>query len=246
MAIAVYRRFILGVPRLSTGPMDVYALVILALIMLSGVLLEGVKMTSYSAYDRLEGVKMTSYSAYDRMVQEYADTDDPAELKALEAYWVHTFGIVSPKPMDSVDSDLLEQGRELHEMSCMACHDAPGWAFSGYVVAKAVRPMALFLDGWSRFSGYPLVHPLPVVFFRPCIPAVQQDVPYYRHALFTFGQRGNGRRAVPSSQRAHTSGHGWNWMHVPGAVLAASGARQFPWRKRRKTAIFSRPKKWRL
>ncbi|MBW1949961.1 MAG: 4Fe-4S dicluster domain-containing protein [Deltaproteobacteria bacterium] len=137
VAIAVYRRFILGVPRLSTGPMDVYALVILALIMLSGVL--------------LEGVKMTSYSAYDRMVQEYADTDDPAELKALEAYWVHTFGIVSPKPMDSVDSDLLEQGRELHEMSCMACHDAPGWAFSGYLVAKAVRPMALFLDG----AGFP-------------------------------------------------------------------------------------------
>jgi heterodisulfide reductase subunit C/nitrate reductase gamma subunit len=50
VALAVYRRFILKVPRLKTGPMDSYALIILAVIMLSGIAMELTKLTSYEYY----------------------------------------------------------------------------------------------------------------------------------------------------------------------------------------------------
>jgi len=43
VGIAVYRRFILKVPRLKTKAMDHYAIIILAVIMISGIMLEGVK-----------------------------------------------------------------------------------------------------------------------------------------------------------------------------------------------------------
>ncbi len=47
IGIAVYRRFILKVPRLRTSAMDHYAIIILVVIMISGVLLLGAKITSY-------------------------------------------------------------------------------------------------------------------------------------------------------------------------------------------------------
>ena len=47
VAIAVYRRFILKVPRLKTAGPDYYALVILAIIIISGLAMELTKLTSY-------------------------------------------------------------------------------------------------------------------------------------------------------------------------------------------------------
>ena len=132
VAIAIYRRRILKVPRLRTNAMDVYAIWIVAVIMITGFL--------------LEGAKIVSHNEYQRMVEEYADTDDPAELKALEAYWVKNFGLVSPKVAGPFDEELLTQGQELHEMSCQSCHAAPAWAFIGFNLSKGMRPMAAFLD----------------------------------------------------------------------------------------------------
>jgi len=132
IAIAIYRRRVLKVPRLRTNAMDVYAIWIVAIIMISGFL--------------LEGAKIISHNEYQRMVEEYADTDDPEELKALEAYWVKNFGLVSPKVAGPFDEDLLTQGQDLHEMSCQACHAAPAWAFIGFNLSKGMRPMAAFLD----------------------------------------------------------------------------------------------------
>ncbi|MCG6982837.1 MAG: nitrate reductase, partial [Deltaproteobacteria bacterium] len=77
IGIALYRRFILKVPRLRTGGQDHYVIIILAVIMISGVL--------------LEGVKITSYSKYVEMVDEYTMSADEQELRALEAYWVKDF-----------------------------------------------------------------------------------------------------------------------------------------------------------
>jgi nitrate reductase gamma subunit len=45
VVIAVYRRFVLKVPRLRTSPMDLYAIIILGVIILSGFLLEASKIT---------------------------------------------------------------------------------------------------------------------------------------------------------------------------------------------------------
>ncbi|NNG06941.1 MAG: nitrate reductase, partial [Desulfobacteraceae bacterium] len=132
IAIAVYRRHILKVPRLSTNFMDRYALIILAVIMISGFL--------------LEGSKIVSHARYQEMVEDYADDDSEQWLKALEAYWVKKFGVVSPVVKGPFDAETLELGKEAHETSCAACHSRPQWAFLGYGTAKIITPAALALD----------------------------------------------------------------------------------------------------
>ncbi|MDY6842582.1 MAG: 4Fe-4S dicluster domain-containing protein [Thermodesulfobacteriota bacterium] len=133
LAIAVYRRFVLKVPRLFTSTRDHYAIIIIALIILSGII--------------LEGTKIVSYTAYQQMVEEYSGLDDEQELKALETYWVEKFGVVSPNVKEPFESKVLQQGKELHEASCVMCHSQPQWAFMGYGVALIVKPIALTLDG---------------------------------------------------------------------------------------------------
>ncbi|MFH1994039.1 MAG: 4Fe-4S dicluster domain-containing protein [Pseudomonadota bacterium] len=132
VAIAVYRRFILKVPRLETNAMDYYAIIILAVIMISGVL--------------LEGAKITSYTEFQIMMEDYAGLDDEAAIEALESYWAEYFGVVSPNVKAPFDEDVLSQGQEIHEESCMDCHSRPQWAFAGYAVAKISKPIALALD----------------------------------------------------------------------------------------------------
>ena len=132
IAIALYRRFILKVSRLRTGGQDHYAIIILAVIMISGVL--------------LEGTKITSYSSYQSMVEEYTIQPDEEELQALEAYWVQEFAVVSPNVKGPFDADILEEGREAHEMTCVECHSRPHSAFLGYATAKIITPIALGLD----------------------------------------------------------------------------------------------------
>jgi heterodisulfide reductase subunit C len=132
IAIAVYRRHILKIPRLSTNFMDRYALVILAVIMISGFL--------------LEGSKIVFHTRYQEMVEDYADDDSEQWLKALESYWVKKFGVVSPVVKGPFDAETLELGKEAHETSCAACHSRPQWAFLGYGTAKIITPVALALD----------------------------------------------------------------------------------------------------
>ena len=132
IAIALYRRFIMKVPRLCTGGQDYYALIILAVIMISGVL--------------LEATKITSYSKYQEMVEEYTVAADEEELRALETYWVKEFGVVSPTVKAPFDQELLKSGKEAHEMTCAQCHSKPQWAFLGYPTAKIISPIALGLD----------------------------------------------------------------------------------------------------
>jgi heterodisulfide reductase subunit C/nitrate reductase gamma subunit len=132
VGIAVYRRFILKMPRLRTSPMDLYAIIILAVIMLSGFL--------------LEGTKITSYSKYQEMVEEYTVAADEEELRSLEAYWVAKFGVVSPEVKGPFDAETLAAGKEAHEMSCLQCHSRPQWGFGGYAVAKVTKPVAPLLD----------------------------------------------------------------------------------------------------
>ncbi len=131
--MAIYRRFILKAPRLKTNPMDIYVIILLAIIMISGIL--------------LEGIKIGSYSIYKDMVTEYAGIEEEEEeFKALTAFWVKEFGTVSPDIRAPFETELIEEGREMHEMSCAACHSTPQWAFTGYPVARAVKGIALTLD----------------------------------------------------------------------------------------------------
>ena len=131
IAIAIYRRFIAKVPRFMTRTMDVYAIVLVAVIICSGIM--------------LLGTKIASYKVYERMVAEYSVLD-PQESRALEAYWVQEFGVVSPTARGPFDAETLAQGRELNSMSCAECHARPQWAFTGYGVARIISPFALWLD----------------------------------------------------------------------------------------------------
>jgi len=156
IGIAIYRRFILKVLHLKTNAMDHYAIIILAIIMLSGIF--------------LEGTKITSYSKYQEMVEDYADMDDEEELRALESFWVEEFDVVSPNVAGPFDEEILDQGRDLHDMSCAACHSSPGWAFTGYVVAKITKPFALALDRAEAHTFLWYVHFLACFFGLAYLP----------------------------------------------------------------------------
>ena len=132
LAIAAYRRLTIKSLRLITKTADLYAIIILVIIMISGFL--------------LEGVKIVSSSVFDQMVEDYADPDETEETRLLKLYWAKEFGVVFPELSDSLDSDEIEQGREVHEASCMDCHTRPHWAFVSYPIAKAITPIARSID----------------------------------------------------------------------------------------------------
>jgi heterodisulfide reductase subunit C/nitrate reductase gamma subunit len=132
VALAVYRRVFMKVPRLRTHAMDKYAIALVGVIILSGMF--------------LEAVKITSHSAFQAMVEEYSDSTDEEAVKPLESYWVRNFGLVSPDEKGPFDADTLAQGEDLHETSCAACHASPQWAFTGYPIARAISPIATGLD----------------------------------------------------------------------------------------------------
>jgi heterodisulfide reductase subunit C/nitrate reductase gamma subunit len=131
-AIAIYRRFIAKLPRLTSKPMDTYIIVMVVVIIISGFF--------------LEGTKITSHTVYNRMVKEYADLENSQESKALEAYCAKEYGVVLSERKDPYETRLLEQGRKLYEMNCAECHANPRWAFVGYGVAAGIRPFARGID----------------------------------------------------------------------------------------------------
>jgi heterodisulfide reductase subunit C/nitrate reductase gamma subunit len=143
IAIAIYRRFIAKVPRLMTGRMDLYAIVLVVVIICSGIV--------------LLGTKMASYTVYEQMVAEYT-VFDPEESQALEAYWVQEFGVVSPTVQGPFDAETLAQGRELHSMSCAECHVQSQWAFTGYGVARIISPFAVWLDSLNAHGLLWYIH----------------------------------------------------------------------------------------
>lgn len=132
LVLAVVRRAVLMRGQIKTTGMDVYAIVILAVIIGSGFL--------------LEGLKITSYSEYQIMVEDYGDSSDEAEAKALEAYWVEDFGLVSPNIREAASAETLALGKEAHEASCMECHSRPRSAFVSYPLSRLLKPFAISFD----------------------------------------------------------------------------------------------------
>lgn len=156
LAIAVYRRFVLRVPRLHSNPMDYYVISILAIIMISGIL--------------LEGVKIASYTEFQNMVEDYAEADDEEETTALENLWVKEFGLVSPNVKEPFDQEIILQGQEVHEMNCAECHSSPKWAFTGYTTAKIYGPFALALDRLGSVNFLWYIHILSCFFGLAYLP----------------------------------------------------------------------------
>ena len=80
------------------------------------------------------------------MVDEYLVQPDEDQVRALSSYWVQDFGLVSPGLDGPFDAKVLEQGRSIHEMSCMQCHSRPQWAPASYAVSRLMTPLAEGLD----------------------------------------------------------------------------------------------------
>lgn len=177
LMIAIYRRFILKVPRLKTGPMDYYAIIILTVIMISGIL--------------LEGIKITSYTEFRNMVENYSGLDDDGEILALEKLWVKDFGLVSPNVKGPIDPAIIPLSKELHNMNCAECHSSTEWAIMGYPAAGILKPIALKLDRLGGVNAF-LVYSFPCILYRPCLFAFQQDVPFHRQSCKPACERCNG------------------------------------------------------
>jgi heterodisulfide reductase subunit C len=135
--------------------MDLYALVILVVIMGSGIL--------------LEGAKMVSHSVFQEMADEYGGSD-PDELKALEAYWVKDFGLVSPDAGRPFEPAVLEQGKAANELYCVQCHSTNRSAFAGYGASLAMRHLALELDRSGARTVLYYFHFLACLIGLACLP----------------------------------------------------------------------------
>ena len=142
LLIAVYRRFILKVPRLATSAMDIYLIAVVGIIILTGIF--------------LEGIKITSYTRYREMVTDYSAAENAAESKALESYWVKNFHVISPDKKLIFDAATMKLGKNVHERTCSPCHSNPRWAFSGFIIAGMIKPVARDMDaaGMPNFLYY--------------------------------------------------------------------------------------------
>src|SRR5208283_4518616 len=157
VALAVYRRFIRKASRPATSPMDVYTIVIFAAILVSGIV--------------LEGAKIMSHSVFQDMVDEYAGPQEQSSLKALEAYWVRNFGLVSPEATSvPFGSAILAEGKTIHEINCKQCHSQPQWAFMGYGASRVMTPTAAYLDRTNVLATLYYLHFLICLFGLAYLP----------------------------------------------------------------------------
>ncbi|MBW2220341.1 MAG: 4Fe-4S dicluster domain-containing protein, partial [Deltaproteobacteria bacterium] len=132
LSIAVYRRITLKGLRLTTNTVDIYAIVILTVIMISGFL--------------LESMQIISAPIFDEMVMDYADLEDPEEIKPLKIYWAEEYGVCFPDVPDSPSPELFEEGEQLHDESCVDCHSRPDWAFISYPLSRGIKPLAWIIN----------------------------------------------------------------------------------------------------
>jgi nitrate reductase gamma subunit len=132
LVLAILRRFVFERRRIKSGVDDVFAVVLLVLIMLSGFW--------------LEATKITSYDAYQRMADEYSSAMDETEVRALEAYWVKYYGMVSPNDLSDVTPEMLETAAEINQDDCVYCHTRPSSAFFSWILANATKQDALAKD----------------------------------------------------------------------------------------------------
>jgi heterodisulfide reductase subunit C/nitrate reductase gamma subunit len=145
LLLQIYNRFLHRDPaNPPTSAMDVYTILIFVLIMVSGIF--------------LESVKITSVSAFRDMTEEYAAGEEEATLKALEAYWVQNYGVVSPELAGPFSPEMLAAGKTAHNVNCAQCHAPAQWAFMDYGVAKVIAPVAPLFDGAATRAWLYWIH----------------------------------------------------------------------------------------
>ncbi len=131
LAIAIVRRHKIGSLKRFNSLADRLTIVLLAAILFSGI--------------ALEASQIISPSIFDEMVVDYWGSEDEEEITQLKTYWADRFDVVFETPPETGRS-LWEEGRQLHEDYCAACHSRPRSAFMAYPLAKAIKPMAAWFD----------------------------------------------------------------------------------------------------
>ncbi len=145
LAIQIYNRFIRRDPaNPPSTAMDLYTILIFAIVIVSGIF--------------LESVKITSVSAFRDMTEEYAAGEEDASLKALEAYWVENYGVVSPGLSGPFSPQMLAAGKAAHNASCAQCHAPAQWAFMDYGVSRLIAPVASWFDGAAARAWLYWIH----------------------------------------------------------------------------------------
>jgi len=130
--MAMWRRLRLPGLKRTTHWADRAALGILAFLVLSGF--------------ALEGAKIISAHSFDQMVEEYGSLSEEGDRAALGQVWRERYGVVFPAGQVPAGQELMERGLELHQDSCVDCHDRPVWAFASWPLARAMTPLAAWLD----------------------------------------------------------------------------------------------------
>jgi heterodisulfide reductase subunit C/nitrate reductase gamma subunit len=157
LLIQIYNRFIHRDPvNPTTSAMDVYTILIFVVIIVSGIF--------------LESVKITSISVFRDMTEEYAAGEEEASLKALEAYWVKNYGVVSPELSGPFSPEMLAAGKTTSDMNCAQCHSPAQWAFMDYGAAKLISPVAPLFDGAPARAWLYWIHFLACLFGLAYLP----------------------------------------------------------------------------
>jgi heterodisulfide reductase subunit C/nitrate reductase gamma subunit len=132
LVIAIIRRHKIGLLKRFNSSADRLTIVLLVAILFSGI--------------ALEATQIVSSSIFDEMVVDYWGSDDTDEIAPLKAYWTDRFEVVFETP-PAMDASVLEAGGQLHEDYCAACHSRPRSAFMAFPLARAIKPIATWLDG---------------------------------------------------------------------------------------------------
>lgn len=85
----------------------------------------------------LEAAKMASPADFERMVADFFPEADGDEFIALQAHWARENGVRFERFLPTA-SEILEQGRELHEDRCAGCHAPTATAFASRTLADAL------------------------------------------------------------------------------------------------------------
>ena len=97
------------------------------------------------------------------------------------------------------DEDLLAAGQEVNEGNCLECHVAAQWAFTGYILAKIIKPVAVALDQANGITILWYIHiiacfaglaylPFSKMFHILCTPDQSHRQPGHGSPAFGTGQ----------------------------------------------------------
>jgi heterodisulfide reductase subunit C len=99
---------------------------------------------SYAQTGGIENLKQTS-KAFSAVAQKVSPSVVFINVESVEEAPASPGGL-PPGQGSPFDEDLLAAGQEVNEDNCMDCHVASQWAFTGYILAKIIKPVAVQID----------------------------------------------------------------------------------------------------